>query len=64
MATITRDQHDLIVETIEDSIEYAVHALCSNGELISGQTAWKVASALAEAKLAEFDGKFSEHDLY
>ena len=53
---VTRDQSDLIVEVVEDSVEFAVSQLCENGELISGQSAWKVVCALAQTKLAEFDG--------
>ena len=44
-------------ETIEDSVEYTIREFVSNGELISGETAWKVIEVLAIAKQAEFRGE-------
>ena len=44
-------------EVIEDSVEYTIREFVSNGELISGETAWVIIGALAEAKVAEFRGE-------
>ena len=64
MSYITRDQHDLIVETVEEAVLYSVQALCSNGELISGEQSWAVVAALATSKLIEYGNGFDEYDSY
>ena len=44
-------------DVIEDSVGYTIGEFASNGELISGETAWKVIEVLALAKQAEFRGE-------
>ena len=55
--TISPEFVNEIREVIEDSVEYTIREFASNGELISGETCWKIIGALAEAKVAEFRGE-------
>ena len=57
MATITQNQSDTIVQTIEDTVEYLCQDMFESGTPMSGETMWLVVSALAEAKSAQFRGE-------
>ena len=56
MITINKADETELTEVIEDSVEYWVREMCNNGALVSGETAWKVVAAFAEAKIAEMNG--------
>ena len=56
MIEVSRESHDLLVETVEDAIEYACDQAFANGEPISGQTAYTILLCRAQARLAEFEG--------
>ena len=56
MVTLNRESVTELNELIEDSVEYWVQECVNNGELVSGETAWKVVAAYAQAKEAEFAG--------
>jgi len=47
-------------ETLEDMVEYWCNEQRKEGELISGETAWKMIGCLAAAKEAEFAGMFND----
>ena len=49
--TLTKEQLDLITETLEDTVEY----ICGE-EMLAGETVYKVMECLAVAKQAEFQG--------
>ena len=53
---IDRETHDLLVEAVEDAVEYSIQAAYTQGELLSGETAWTIVWARAAAKMAEFEG--------
>ena len=55
--TISHEFVNELQEVIEDSVEYTIGEFVSSGELISGETAWKIIEALAVAKQAEFRGE-------
>ena len=44
---------------MEDMVSYVTQELFESGELVSGETVYKVISALAETKLAEYRGELS-----
>ena len=48
-----------VKETIEDMVEYLVSESVSNGQLISGETVYKIIEAVAVAKQAEMGGELS-----
>jgi citrate lyase synthetase len=54
--TISHEFVNELQEVIEDSVEYTISEFYKNGELISGETAWKCIEALAVAKQAQFQG--------
>ena len=54
--TISHELSDEVRELLEDSVEYLVRAECENGNLISGETMWKVIECVAIAKQAEMQG--------
>ena len=56
MVTISREYSNEVRTTLEDMVQYLCEQSIENGELVSGETTWKVISALAEAKLAQFAG--------
>lgn len=56
MITISREFNKELTETIEDMVEYTISEAAKRGELVSGETAWKMISCLAAAKEAEFAG--------
>ena len=60
MITLNKETHDELIELIEDSVEYWVNEAMKNGELVSGETAWKIISTLAITKEVEFAGGFNE----
>ena len=53
---VSRESHDLLVETVEDAIEYACDRAYANGDPISGQTAYTILLCRIQARLAEFEG--------
>ena len=57
--TVSREFATELNETIEDCIQYTINEYAQQGELISGETAWKIISCYAEAKLAEYSGAFN-----
>jgi hypothetical protein len=58
--TISREFATELTEVIEDAVEYACQESAKNGEYVSGETCWKIISAFAMAKEAEFAGFFNE----
>ena len=48
---ISREQHDELIEVLEDTVAYACHQW-----MISGETAWKIIECYAIAKQAELAG--------
>ena len=56
--TLSHEFVNELQDVIEDAIEYTIREYASQGELISGESAWKVIEALAVAKQAEFQGLF------
>lgn len=54
---VTRDSHDLLVEAVEDAIEYACQEAFKEGTPLSGEAAWNVIWCRATAKIMEFTGK-------
>ena len=56
MVEVKREASTELRELIEDSIEYWCREWASNGDLYSGETAWKIVSALATAEEAQFAG--------
>ena len=57
MITISREAATDLNMTLEDMVEYWCRECMENGELVSGQTAWKLVSAYAQAKEAQFAGE-------
>ena len=57
MVTISREAATELNETIEDMVEYWCRECAHSGELVSGETAWKLVAAFAEAKVAQFEGE-------
>ncbi len=60
MVTVSQEFSTDLRETIEDMVEYCIGEAFKNGELVSGETAWKMIECLALAKQAEFAGMFNE----
>ena len=60
MVTITRETATELTEMIEDAVEYICREASQRGELISGETAWKIVTAYAMAKEAVFNGEISD----
>ena len=54
--TISHEFSTGLRETIEDAVAYVINEAAEQGELVSGETAWKVVSAIALAKEAQFAG--------
>ncbi len=54
--TISHDFVNELQGVVEDSIEFTIREFASQGELVSGESAWKVLEALAVAKQAQFAG--------
>ena len=55
--TISREFNNELCETIEDSVAYIIEEFAKNGELVSGETAYKLLECFAVAKQAEFNGE-------
>ena len=51
-ATINRELHNELKETVEDSVEY----FCDE-HMVSGELTWVIIQALAEAKIAQMRGE-------
>ena len=60
MITISKEFATELNELIEDSIEYLINDYASRGELISGETAWKIINAYSQAKEAEYQGLLND----
>ena len=54
--TLSHEFVDELQMVVEDAIEYTIREFARDGELISGESAWKVLEALAVAKQAQFQG--------
>ena len=54
--TLSHEFVDELQMVVEDAIEYTIAQFAKDGELVSGETAWKVLEALAVAKQAQFQG--------
>ncbi len=59
MITISRESASELNSLLEDTVEYFVTEAQQSGELISGETAWKLIAAYAATKEAEFQGMFN-----
>ncbi len=57
--TLSHEFVDELQMVVEDAIEFTIREFAKNGELVSGETAYKVLEALAVAKQAEFRGEFN-----
>lgn len=57
--TISHEFVNEIQMVVEDAIEFTIREFAKEGELISGESAWKVLEALAVAKQAQFRGEFN-----
>ena len=55
--TLSHEFVDELQMVVEDAIEYTIREFYKNGELVSGETAYKVLEALAIAKQAQFRGE-------
>lgn len=60
--TISHDFVNELQGVVEDSIEFTIREFASQGELVSGESAWKVLEALAVAKQAQFAGDVDWHN--
>ena len=56
MITVSREFATELNECVEDVIEYTIREYAEQGQLISGETAWKIISSYAEAKIAQMNG--------
>ena len=56
MITISQEFSTELRLTVEDAVEYVISEAVKEGELVSGETCWKVLECLAQAKQAEFQG--------
>ncbi len=54
--TLSHEFVDELQMVVEDAIEFTIREFAKEGELISGESAWKVLEALAVAKQAQFQG--------
>ena len=55
MTTVDREYVAELTEMIEDVVQYAANDLAKqHSQLVSGETIWKIVSAYAETKEAEF----------
>lgn len=58
--TISREFVTELRGVIEDAVEYTINEYAKEGQLVSGQTAWRLIEALAITKEAEFEGMFND----
>ena len=56
MITISHEFNTELRLTVEDAVEYVISEAAKEGELVSGETCWKMLECLAQAKQAEFQG--------
>ena len=56
MITISNEFNTELRLTVEDAVQYVISEAAKEGELVSGETAWKMIGCLAAAKEAEFAG--------
>ena len=56
--TLSHEFVNELQDVIEDAVSYTIGEYAKHGELISGESAYKVIEALAVAKQAEFQGLF------
>ena len=59
MINISTQQATEITSTIEDTVSYLAQSFAEDGEFISGETIYKIISAFATTKEAEFTGQFN-----
>ena len=57
--TVSKDAITRLIETVEDAVEFSCSEAFKDGDLMAGETAWKVISIIAEAKVLEVGGKLS-----
>ena len=56
MITVQREDSTELRELLEDMVEHWCRECAHSGNLYAGETAWKIVSAIAEAKEAQFAG--------
>lgn len=56
MITISNEFNTELRLAVEDAVEFVISEAAKEGELVSGETAWKMLECLAQAKQAEFQG--------
>ena len=56
MVSVSYQASTELKELIEDTVEYWIDECRKNGELIAGETAWKMIECMAVAKEAQFEG--------
>ena len=56
MIKLNRNSVTELNELMEDAVEYWCRECASRGELVAGQSAWRVVEAFALAKQAEMAG--------
>ena len=63
MVTLNRETVKEFTELLEDAVEYICTQSYKEGELVSGQSLYKVMECFAEAKQAEMSGyTYSQDD--
>ena len=55
--TISQEFSNELREIVEDSVEYIISEYAKNGELVSGETVYKMLECLSVAKQAQFRGE-------
>ena len=55
--TLSHEFVDELQMVVEDAIAFTIREFAKDGELISGESAWKVLECLAVAKQAQFRGE-------
>ena len=56
MVSVSYQASTELRELIEDTVEFWCDASRQNGELIAGETAWKMIECIAQAKQAQMQG--------
>ena len=59
MIVISKSLSKEIIETIDDCVEYICNESARRGELVSGETVYKVIHSWTETKMEEYKGKFN-----
>ena len=57
MTTITTDLHIEFTEMLDDTVEYICREYSTRGDLVSGETLYKIMECWAAANLAEMSGE-------